>query len=487
MAYLTKSKFLAGMQCKKRLWLQVNRKDLIPTIDVSGQYRIDTGNLVGLLACQAYPEGTRADSAAGDLVLAAENSQALMEDEAIPVLFEPTFVFENQAMRADIMIRTENGKWDLHEVKSSTGEKEEHFYDVWFQHNLLKSKGIQIDRYGLTYLNKDFIYDGGEHDLDQLFVFKDFSDKLPGLDNVLTPALDTFKQVMAKDEEPQIDMSKHCKGCEFFEYCSINKPKYWIYYLPRINEPKWEKLTELGIEDIADIPEDFPLSPTQQTVREATANNKTFISPGMGEALEQVQYPLYFLDFESFNEAIPRYAGCKTYQQIVFQWSCHIVHEDGTAEHKEFLHNDDSDPRKAFIEAMLKCVGTEGSIIHYASFEKARLNELAKTFPEYADKIAAVVERLYDLYAVISKNYYDPKFRGSFSIKKVLPVLVPDLSYEGLEIGEGGTASVKYLEMVNPETESEIKEKIRTALLVYCKLDTKAMVRIWQTLKETEV
>ena len=484
MAFLTKSKFLAGMQCKKRLWLQIHRKDLIPPISDTDKYRLETGNLVGQLACQTYPEGVRADSAAGDMVLAAERSQALVEDESIPVLFEPTFILDNLAMRADIMIRNEDDRWDLHEVKSSTGEKEEHLYDVWFQHHLLKNKGIPVDQYGLTYLNGDYIFDGVDHDLDQLFVFKDFSDKLPGLDEDLIPALNMFKQVLSQEEAPEIEMSKHCKDCEFFDHCSVNKPKYWIYYLPRINEAKWEKLTEMGIEDIGDIPEDFPLSPTQQVVRDATANGTVFNSPGLGEALGEMQYPLYFLDFESFNEAIPRYAGCKPYQQMVFQWSCHIINDDGTMEHQEFLHKSDSDPRKAFIESMLACVGTKGSIVHYAPFEKARLNELAQASPEYADQIAAVVERLYDLCGVISKHYYDPEFKGSFSIKKVLPVLVPELSYEGMEIGEGGTASVKYLEMVNPQTAPETKKKIGTALLAYCKLDTLAMVRIWEELKK---
>ncbi len=208
-----------------------------------------------------------------------------------------------------------------------------------------------------------------------------------------------------------------------------------------------------------------------------------YIGADLQRSISGLEYPLTFLDFETFNPALPYYSGTRPYQVIPFQWSMHIQHPDGSLEHREFLHEGTDDPRLAFINSLIAAAGTSGSIVTYSGYEETRLKQLASDFPEYANGLQSLVLRMFDLLKAIRSHYYHPGFHGSFSLKSVLPVLVPELGYEDLEICDGSMASVAYAKMIHPDTEKSEQERIRTALLAYCQRDTEAMVRVLGVLR----
>jgi hypothetical protein len=259
-------------------------------------------------------------------------------------------------------------------------------------------------------------------------------------------------------------------------------PEYWVIRLGGISQTKFSQLVEMGIEDISHIPESFPLSALQSRMRDCVANHEEHIDPALLDELMDVEYPIHFLDFETMGTAIPRYTGTRPYQTIPFQWSDHILYEDGTLEHREYLCDEDKDPREEFASTLIESLGESGTIFIYTTYEKGVLNGVIDHLPHYQEKLLAVIDRFKDLHAVIRRCFYHPEFQGSFSLKSVLPAILPDMSYETLSIQEGSQASFEYLRMLDPSTPPAEREKIKEDLLKYCGHDTMAMVRIREEL-----
>jgi hypothetical protein len=255
-------------------------------------------------------------------------------------------------------------------------------------------------------------------------------------------------------------------------------PEYWVVKEKGMSEKIQKELKAVGVVDIRDIPADFPLSAIQQLRRDCVVNQKEYIAPGLREELMKSEYPIHFLDFETIGPAVPKYGGTRPYQTVPFQWSNHVMHENGNLEHQEYLCLEDKDPREEFAETLLEALGEKGSIVVYTTYEKGVLEGLAEYLPHYRDRLLAVIDRLYDLHVVVKNHYYHPEFHGSFSLKPVLPAVVPSMAYEKLEIQEGQMASLEYLRMIDPATSEEDREKIKKDLLEYCAQDTLAMVKI---------
>jgi predicted RecB family nuclease len=255
-------------------------------------------------------------------------------------------------------------------------------------------------------------------------------------------------------------------------------PEHWIIELSGITQKKLNDLAEMGIDDIMDIPSTTSLTDLHERIRTSVVNNREYVSEELERELTDVEYPIHFLDFETIGTAIPRYVGTRPYQTIPFQWSNHILEKDGVLEHYEYLCNEDKDPREEFALTLLDTLGEKGSIFIYTTYETGIIQALAEEYPEYSDKLINILDRLKDLCAITKKHFYHPGFHGSFSIKSVLPALVPAMNYKRLEIQEGGQASLEYLHMIDPSVSFEEKEKIRQALLNYCGQDTLAMVKI---------
>jgi predicted RecB family nuclease len=287
---------------------------------------------------------------------------------------------------------------------------------------------------------------------------------------------------------PDVPPGPHCADpvvCEFFSHCNPPKPEDYIGYLPRIHASAIEQLEEMGVESIRDIPADFELSDFQRRVCTAMQTGQPWFSTDLKTELRSLKYPIYFMDFETINPAIPRFPGMHPYDHLPFQWSVHVQSKAAEApKHFDFLAMDNSDPRNAFISSLCEALGESGSIIVYnQQFESGRLWELAGWVPEYTECIRAIQRRLWDLLPVVRNDVYHPAFGGSFSLKSVLPALVPEMSYEGMEVANGQAAGPVWEAMIGRSCSEVARRAKRKALLAYCGQDTLALVKLLETLQ----
>ena len=478
---LSKSRFLAGLQCPLRLWYQCYDRDLASEVSAAQQAVFDAGHKVGKLATQLYPAGVLIDEPYYQHKRAVESTLKAMQDPEVKAIYEAAFLYDDVRIRVDVLDRLEDGSWNLVEVKSSTSIKDVYYPDVAVQFYVLEGCGLKISSAGILHINNQYVYDGRNLDLDALFAFGDLANEIQSMQPKISSSLAEFKAMLENSDAPQIQPSKHCHkpyDCEFWDHCTKDMPEFWVYNINGIVQDKLDKLAEMGIQDISDIPESFPLSLIQDRIRKSVSSRKEYISNRLEAELSNLEYPAHFLDFETIGAALPRYADTRPYQTIPFQWSDHILYEDGKLDHREYLCNEDKDPREEFTESLLDALGTQGSIVIYTSYETGVLNSIVEHFPHYADELRAIIDRFKDLHAIIRNHYYHPKFYGSFSLKYVLPALVPEMSYDKLSIQDGIQASLEYLRMIDPGTGETEKAIIRENLLTYCGQDTLAMIKI---------
>jgi len=483
---LSKSRFIAGMQCHKRLYFECYHRDLADEVSESQQAIFDTGTTVGELATNLCSGGILVTEDHLHHEEALETTRKLLNDPSVPAVFEAAFLYDDIRVRADLLPRVGVGAFDLIEVKSTTSTKEEHVFDVAVQLYVLEGSGIKVRRACLCHINNEYVYQGGEYELEELFAIDDITEEARQLQPQVLQELLDMRRPLWKPEAPDIKPGRQCSHpytCPFYGFCHTDEPEHHVSQLPRASQMLLQSLEEAGIEDIRDIPADFGgLNATQHRVRDCVANNRFHLDPELPEALQQLEYPVHFLDFETFNPALPLYVGTRPFQIIPFQWSNHILEEDGSLRHEEYLHDGPDDPREPFAKNLLETLGTKGSILVYSAFEASRVRELSEFLPYLADDLLALNDRMVDLLKLIRNHCYHPDFHGSFSIKAVLPALVPDLSYKDLTINEGSLASIAFAEMINPETPAKRREFIRKSLLEYCEMDTEAEVRLFQKL-----
>lgn len=482
---LSKTRFLAGLQCPLRLWYQCYRRDLATEISPAQQAIFDSGHEVGRLATRLYPQGILIEEDYLHHGQAVRSTRAAMDKPGVKAIYEAAFIYQNVRIRVDILQKLENGNWNLIEVKSSTAAKDVHLSDVSVQHHVLNGAGLSIEKAGILHLNNQYVYDGQRIDLDSLFNFADLTDQLFAQAQRVPAQLDGFKQMLAAESAPVIPPDRHCKNpypCEFWEHCIRKMPEFWVLGLSGIGQDRLVELADMGIVDIRDIPGSFPLTQIQHRIRSCVINQKEYIAAGLEFELNDVEYPIHFLDFETVSPAIPRYRGTRPYQTIAFQWSDHILTSGGNFAHREYLCTEDKHPAKEFTRTLLDALETTGTIFIYTAYEKGIIKELADHLPQYRQPLNAITARFKDLYAILKTNFYQPKFYGSFSLKSVLPALVPDMSYKSLSIQEGSQASLEYLKMIDPDTLVEEKERIKNDLLAYCGQDTLALMKIREVL-----
>ncbi len=483
--FLSKSRFLAGLQCPLRLWYKCYEPELGAKPTLAEQARFDTGNEVGELARNRYPGGKLIDGDHNKLTDAIRSTKEVLESSSIFSIYEATFAYDDVLIRADILERAGNGAWKLIEVKSGTKVKDDNLEDVAIQHYVLTQIGFQIEQAGILNLNSQYVYDGRQLDLKALFKFEDLRGQVAEMREQIAEQVQDLKAMLGRAEPPKVIPSKHCKdphGCEFSDHCRKSMPEHWVVELWKIREDQLAMLAKMGISDIRDIPDSFRLKAIQAKIRECVINNREDVGSDLATSLGEYEYPIHFLDFETISPAIPRYANTSPYQVLPFQWSNHIVSKDGTLDHKEYLCHEDKDPREELTESLLEALGDKGSICTYGPYEKTVISGLAKKLPRHRDRLEALVTRCKDLLSRIRRGYYHPDFNGAFSLKNVLPVLVPSMSYDDLSIQEGSMAGLEYLRMIDPKTPSDETERIRKDLLKYCERDTRAMVEIREEL-----
>ena len=479
--FLSKSQYIRGLQCHKSLWLLKNRPELRAAPDASLQARFDAGTDVGLLAQQLFPGGTALEYSSG----VAQNISMTQEliASGSQTIYEATFRYDNVLAMVDILHRGKSG-WELYEVKSSTETKDIFIKDTGIQYYVSAGAGINITRVFLVHLNNGYTRIG-ELDLHQLFTLDDITEQTEHRQPDIPQQLAGMRRTL-EGSEPGIDIGPYCSDpyeCDFRSYCWKHIPGCSIFDIANLHTKRKFALYFGGALHMGDIPPDFSLSDAMQIQVEAELTGRDFINiPKIREFLAPVAEPVGFLDFETFMEPVPSFDYQRPYQQIPFQYSLHIL-ADKTLTHHEFLGEPGRDPRRPFIEKLLADARPCRTILVYnQAFEIARLQETASSFPEFGADIEALITRIVDLMSPFrNRDYYVKAMCGSHSIKSVLPALVPELSYDTLAIADGETAMLCYARLA-AITDAAAKENIRHDLLEYCRLDTFAMVRIWEKL-----
>lgn len=484
---LSKSKCLSGLQCHKKLFLEQFRRDLLPEIDASQQALFDTGTRVGEIARDRFSGGVLVAEDYRHQRQAVERTETLLADPEVHAIYEAGFTFDKINIRADILLRQANNEFDLVEVKSSTKTKDVHEPDLAIQRHVLQACGLKIRRTFLMHLDNAYVFQGGDYDLEQLFTLSDLTDLVRSQSTDVSLELNRMRTMLGQGVEPIIDIGPQCHDpydCPFLHYCDDGGTEFPVSEFPRIQQRLKDQFAAAGIEDIRSIPEDFAgLSDLHQRVRQSVVTGDSFVDPAISAELSAAEFPVHFMDFETFMPALPLYVGTRPYQTIPFQWSVHTLDEQGVLGHREFLHEGTDDPRRAFAESLLEVLGQQGSIVVYSPYESRIIRETAQALPNLSEDLDQLQERLFDLLPAVRTHVYHPEFHGSFSIKAVLPALVPTLSYDGLEIADGTSASVAFAEMLGTDTTESRRTELRSACLEYCKLDTLAMVELFKTLR----
>lgn len=484
---ISKTKFMAGVQCLKRLYLLVHQPELGAEPDGGSEGIIEQGLQVGLLARQLFPGGIEVERSTG-LDQAIRKTKEQMSNPEVPAIFEAAFAHEGVIVKVDILQRRKEDQWRLVEVKSTTDLKEHHVEDIAIQSYVLSRSGVKLASVWLAHVNRAYVLAGDTIDPRQFFSFRNLTRRAQQLQPALTFQLRSQFRVLAMPTAPDLPTGPHCINpvvCEFFHHCNQVLPANHIGYIPRLHASAMEQLEEMGVESIRDIPEDFELSEFQRRVCDAMQTGQPWFSADLKREFESLKYPLYFMDFETVNPAIPRFVGMHPYDHIPFQFSVHVQSEPGaTPKHFEFLAMDNGDPRPEFISSLCEALADRGSIVVYnQQFESQRLWELAGWLPEYTQRIRDIQRRLWDLLPVVRNHVYHPAFGGSFSLKAVLPALVPEMTYEGMEVPNGQAAGLAWESMIGGNASESERHAKRKALLDYCGQDTFALVRLLEKLR----
>lgn len=514
---LTKSGYIRYLQCEKYLWLYKNRQDLIPTeVDLEKAAIISAGYEVENYAYKLYPNGVSAFDL--DPVVNPENILSFDQDpdsshvshispktfekarlktkelieKKTPVIFQPTFFSKDLFCRSDIIeYDKKNDAWDIIEIKSTTQVKDLHYSDLAFQKICLEDSGVKVGRIYLMHINNEYVKDG-EIDPSELLdctdITRDVERIIESVKIEIKSALKVLKMKFVSD----VRILRQCKKpykCDFIQHCWKDIPEKSIYSIAgALGEKRLNLLLNEGIMDVADIPVGIMTSKKLQRHYCVVKNNIVHIEKDkIREEIEKIKYPIYYLDYETYAPVVPTMDGYRPYQKIVFQYSLHVQEEKGgELKHYSFLAKGLDDPTEQMAESLLKVISQKGSVIAWnMTFEQGCNREMGERAGKYSEFFEDINERMYDLMQIFRKGYYVHKdFDGSAKLKKVLPVIVPELSYKGLGIQEGMIASNSWGEAVKPGTSRKERDKIYKDLLDYCELDTLAMVKILEKLSK---
>lgn len=480
---ISKTQYLMGLQCPKRLWLYNHRRDLVPPPDAALQGLFDEGHAVDELSRLALPGGELVAFDNRRLHLALKRTAALVK-EGPRFIYEGAFAAGIALVRCDILERNYDGTWDLVEAKSAAGVHEEHLADAAVQRCVLEDSGLKINKAWLLFLDGSYVR-RGPLDPEKLLKREDITVRTAELLPEVRDNLAKFMCLIVSGDMPEVSIGRHCSApydCEFRGHCWKGLPDYSIYDIPRL---AWEKKNLLhlqGVLKFTDVPDNFELNEVQRLYQRVERTGQAVINrPAIRTFLNTLEYPLYYLDFETLMPGIPLYDGSRPYQQLPFQASLHIQAAPGAEpSHIEYLGDSFQDPRPGLIKVLCGNIGSKGSLVAYnAGFEAARLKELAEDFPASRSALLGFADRLVDLMLPFQQQLYvDPLFKGRYSIKVVLPALVPELTYEGLAIANGGAAQRAYSNLVHNRLNPDEREKARRDLKAYCGQDTLAMVKI---------
>lgn len=488
---ISKSRFVSGIQCSKKLYFDIFRKDLKPIISQQQELLFSTGHEIGELAQRVFPDGKDASP-----INYYDFSKSIQDtndwiNSGFKTIYEAAFSSNNVLAALDILHHTENERWAI-EVKSSSGVKEYHINDASLQYWVMDKSGFKPDKFFLMHINTTYTKQGNINP-HELFTLTDITNQVLEKQQWVAENLEDLKKVVAKEVEPVVEIGKHCNtpfSCDYKHNCWKHIPEQSVFSLYSPRGLDWD-LYEQGIYKIVDIPENISLNHRQSLQVNGQKEPSVYIDKNsINTFLKDWVFPLHFFDFETIFPALPILNGTRPFQQVPFQYSLHIIKELGADYlHKEFLANPEDfdgvsiDPRKKLIDQMRIDFGSIGSIVAYnETFEISRLKELAIAFPEDTTFIEGIMSRFVDLLIPFRNAwYYHPDMGGSASIKAVLPAIAPKFSYSDLEISNGGDASNVFLNMITDKFIGD-ESNVRQSLKKYCERDTLGMVIIWEEL-----
>lgn len=489
---LSKSLYTRGLQCVKALWLRKYKKDVLTPPDASAQAIFETGNLVGDLACKLFPNGIEIpyENTSYDEKIAL--TQELI-NQGQKVIYEATFKYDGILVMVDIFT-IEDDAVTLNEVKSSTEVKDVYLDDASIQYYVLNGLGYDVQKVTIIHINNAYVR-GDVLEIEKLFSIIDVTQEVLEKQCNIPNYLKEFKRYLDdKDNEPTIDIGKQCSTpyeCDAMEYCWCTQkqiPEYSIFNISRLKSDKKFELYQKGILHFHQLADISSFSLSQQIQIKSELEQEEIINKEAIQAfLDTLSYPVYHLDFETFQQAVPLWKGINPFMQIPFQYSIHIDYGNGKVEHKEFLGDENTDPREALAKQLVEDIPLHVTVLAYnMGFEKGVIRKLAQSYPDLHVKLMSIHNNIKDLMTPFqTKDYYHPNMKGSYSIKQVLPSLVPQMekAYKELSlVHHGGEAMQTFANL--PNMDEETREAYRNALLEYCKLDTLAMVKVLKKLKE---
>lgn len=447
------------------------------------RFRMEQGQEVGALARELYPRGTLISKRDGKTV--AEITQDLIADAAIETLFEAAFHAGPFVAKADIL-RRQDGAWHVLEVKSSfsdTSKIKELVNDLAYTVFVLRRAAQQITKASLVLLSRTFRRGDGP---DRLFDIIDKTEEVNARVAEFDGAADNIARALFDDTPPTSRLVSACRSCAFFDdECLGAGLAHTVLEIPGLHHTKLKRLSVAGIIDLSRVPADLNLNERQERAKYAVLSGNTVVEASLGAALESIEWPCHYLDFETVATVLPAYDGHGCHRQVLTQFSIHHRDSiDADPRHSEYLSDATKDCERELAEALIAALGQRGSIIVYTTFEQTRIKALRDELPDLAGPLQALLDRLVDIEPIVADHVYHPDFRGSFSIKKVLPALVPGLSYAGLDVADGDTAIMRFARMARGEVSGAAVEVTRQQLLDYCKMDTLAMVRLHETVQQ---
>lgn len=484
--WLTKSKFLYGNQCHKWLWCLWHRPELFAQEVQGNQMLYDEGRRLGQLARLLYPNGIEAVSDDNSVEQRLRKTRELLKQRR--PLFEAAFASNGVYAQADVLNPVAHDSWDVIEVKSATGVKAEYLLDLAFQVHVYNGAGLEIRRCWILHVNPEYVREG-EIEPEKLFKRVDVTHEVADTSREIESRLDEMFAIIRQKKCPELEIGPHCLSpysCPLQDLCWDFLPRHNVLTLYGGRKKGWELLND-GVLSLDEIPANYPLTQRQKIQCDAVRKGRPHINrKAVSQFLQQLEYPVYYMDFETFATAIPMFDGMRPYQMTPFQFSVDRVDRPGARPvHFGFLAEGRSDPRPEFLENLNACLGPSGSVVAYnAKFEEGVLSDLANAFPRHAGWVEKIKARMLDLLRPFRGfDYYHPEQLGSASLKSVLPALTGH-SYESLDIKDGNQASYEYVRTHFCDVPEAEREQVRRHLEAYCGQDTGGMVAIVNALRE---
>ena len=482
--YLSKSRLISAWQCRKKLHLEAHHPELAETSSMAESF-FAIGNQVGEIAKQVFGSGDGVEIPySPEPGEASRETAELIANGYDKPIYEATFQFDGVLVRADVLLPVERGGWRAIEVKAAASVKLHHELDCAIQYWVLTKAGLDLRAISLAHVNTEFVYRGGDDYRGLLVEVDQTPTALRHQDEVVE--LISEARTAISGNIPEVPVGGHCYSpyeCAFMSQCWPAHAEYPVMGL-RGSKAELAGWVNAGYRDIREIDAATLSSHNRLRIHAATCRGEAEISADAKRAVDEFDYPRYYLDFETISPAVPVWAGMRPYHAVPIQWSCHIDqgpsdNEVENIRHHEFLDLSGEPPMRSLAERLVECLGSNGPVFMYTTYEKLVINNLIQMFPDLKPSLTPIIERLVDLHPIVREHYYHPDMLGSWSLKAVSPTVDPQLDYSVLEgIAEGMAASDGYLEAINPHTSPDRKAELEEQLLRYCRFDTEAMVRI---------